>query len=64
MMLPCLQLLDLQLREVVPQLPHLVLPTLELVLQQLGPELEIKKIPKLAGLQLVALLVAVHLVVR
>jgi hypothetical protein len=64
MMLPCLQLHDLQLHEVVQRLLHLVLPTLELVVQQLGPELEIKKIPKLAGLQLVALLVAVHLVVR
>jgi hypothetical protein len=48
-MLPCLQLLDLQLHEVVQQLLHLVLPTLELVVQQLVPELEIKRMPQLAG---------------
>jgi hypothetical protein len=38
-MLPCLQQRGLQLREVVQQLLHLVLPTLELALQQ--PELEL-----------------------
>jgi hypothetical protein len=48
-MLPCLQLLDLQLHEVVQRLLHLVLPTQELVLQQLVPELEIKRMPQLAG---------------
>jgi hypothetical protein len=58
MMLPCLQLLDLQLREVVQQLPHLVLLTPELVLQLLVQELDIKQMPKLLGLQLVVLLVA------
>jgi hypothetical protein len=63
MMLPYLQLLDLQLREVVQQLLHLVLPTQELVVQQLVPELEIERMPKLAELQLVVLLVA-QLVVR
>jgi hypothetical protein len=57
-MLPCLQLLDLQLHEVVQRLLHLVLPTLELVVQQLVPESEIKRMPQLAGLQLVELLVA------
>jgi hypothetical protein len=62
-MLPYLQLLDLQLREVVQRLLHLVLPTLELVVQQLVPELEIKRMPKLAGLRLVVLLV-VQLVVQ
>jgi hypothetical protein len=48
-MLPYLQLLDLQLREVVQRLLHLVLPTLELVVQQLVPESEIKRMPQLAG---------------
>jgi len=57
-MLPYLQLLDLQLHEVVQQLLHLVLPTLELVLQLLVQELDIKQMPKLLGLQLVVLLVA------
>jgi hypothetical protein len=57
-MLPYLQLLDLQLREVVQLLLHLVLPTQELVLQLLVPELDIEQMPKLLGLQLVVLLVA------
>jgi hypothetical protein len=35
-MLPCSQLHDLQLREVVQQLLHLVLPKLVLALQQLA----------------------------
>jgi hypothetical protein len=48
-MLPCLQLHDLQLREVVQQLLHLVLLTLELVVQQLVPELGSKRMPQLAG---------------
>jgi hypothetical protein len=61
MMLPYLQLLDLQLREVVQQLPHLVLPTPELVLQLLVQELDIKQMPKLLGLQLVVLLVVPQL---
>jgi hypothetical protein len=56
-MLPCLQLLDLQLHEVVQQLLHLVLLTPELVLQLLVQELDIKQMPKLLGLQLVELLV-------
>jgi hypothetical protein len=38
-MLPYLQQHDLQLRAVVQQLLHLVLLILELVLQQLAPEL-------------------------
>jgi hypothetical protein len=58
-MLPYLQLLDLQLREVVQQLLHLVLPTQELVLQLLVPELGSKRMRQLVGLQLVVLLVAV-----
>jgi hypothetical protein len=57
-MLPYLQLLDLQLREVVQQLLHLVLPTQELVLQLLVPELGSKRMRQLVGLQLVVLLVA------
>jgi hypothetical protein len=57
-MLPYLQLLDLQLREAVQQLLHLVLLTLELVVQQLVPELGSRQMRQLAGLQLVALLVA------
>jgi hypothetical protein len=57
-MLPYLQLLDLQLREVVQQLLHLVLPRQELVLQLLVPELGSKRMRQLVGLQLVVLLVA------
>jgi hypothetical protein len=63
-MLPYLQLLDLQLREVVQQLLHLVLLTPELVLQPLVPELDIKQMPKPLGLQLAVSLVAVQLVAR
>jgi hypothetical protein len=55
-MLPCLQLRDLQPREVVQQLLHLALPRLELVVQLLVPELDIEQMPKLLGLQLVVLL--------
>jgi hypothetical protein len=62
-MLPCLQLRDLQLREVVQQLLHLVLLAPELVLQLLVQELDIKQMPKPLGLQLVVSLVAVQLVV-
>jgi hypothetical protein len=57
-MLPYLQLRDLQLREVVQQLLHLVLPRQELVLQLLVPELGSKRMRQLVGLQLVVLLVA------
>jgi hypothetical protein len=63
-MLPYLQRLDLQLLEVAQQLLHLVLPTLELVLQLLVPELGSKRMPKLVGLQLAELLVAVQLVAQ
>jgi hypothetical protein len=57
-MLPYLQQRDLQLREVVQPLLHLVLPTLELVVQQLVPELGSRRMQQLVGLQLVVLLVA------
>jgi hypothetical protein len=48
-MLPYLQQLDLQLREVVQQLPHLVLPTRVQALQQLAPGLDVKQMQRLVA---------------
>jgi hypothetical protein len=62
--LPCWQQHDLQLREVVQSLLHLVLPILELVVQQLVLELGSKRMPQLVGLQLAELLVAVQRAAR